>query len=435
MTDNVRYLVLKALVNVSIDGRSTTEILTSFQALSAQDRGLATELLLGTLHQYFSLRVITRKLLSKPLKRRDDDLVLNLMLGIYQLKETRVPDHAVIHEAVELCLKLDKAWAKGMTNAILRRVQRDETLLDTAKLADWDRYNLPKWLALQLQTDWGDSTQQWLDSMHQRAPLTLRVNQMMTTAKDYLAKLQAAEIPAQQNSLHAEAIDLLSSANISQLPGYADGLFSVQDAAAQWAGHILAPEAGETILDACAAPGGKTTHILELLKNECHLVALDNIPSRLERLEENLDRLNLQAEVRCGDAIETRSWLQEGEQFDRILCDAPCTATGIIRRHPDIGIHRTAKDVIKLNQLQWRILKSLWSCLKPGGTLVYSTCSILKSENEQIILDFVKQNPDASLVPFEAGKYGTQEQGYWQIFPGQDGMDGFFYARLTKLPD
>lgn len=424
---NTRALVLNGLINVVIKGRSSSEVIPSFHNLTANDRALASELFLGTLHHYFELAVITKRQLKRPLKQQDQDILLCLVLGLYQLIYTRIPDHAAIHETVNLCHELKKPWAAGILNAIFRKIQRKPALATEIQLADYDKFNLPKWLFLQIQEDWGQAAGEWLDNNHIKAPLTLRINSMKSSRDEYLKLLSAEAIEAEAITELPHAIRLAKSCDITTLPGYEEGLFSVQDSAAQWAATLLAPKPGDKILDACAAPGGKTTHILELVNNECDLVALDNVPDRLDRMSENLHRLDLSADLRCGDAIKTEDWLQDGETFDRILCDAPCSATGIIRRHPDIGIHRTAKDVKQLNQTQWRIMKSLWQCLKPGGILLYSTCSVLKSENENLITDFLNQNPDAKLVPIE-----NIAQGFWQIFPGQDGMDGFFYARLTK---
>lgn len=431
MTNNPRQLALTGLIRVS-QGRSLSDVLPQFKSLESNDRGLATELVFGTLHHYFELQAIAKGLLSRPLKHNDKDVMLCLMMGIYQLHYTRIPDHAAIHETVALCDGLNKAWGKAILNAILRRIQRTPDLIATFEMTKPSRYNLPNWLYDQLLTDWGETAHDWLPHMHTKAPITLRVNSMKASREEYLAKLKDAEISATTLAHTTHGINLSSATDITTLPGYDEGLFSVQDGAAQNAGAILDPQAGEHILDACAAPGGKSAHILELTSNDCHLVALDNVEDRLARLRGNLSRLSLSADVRCGDAITPTDWLADNELFDRILCDAPCSATGIIRRHPDICQHRTIKDVKRLNQTQWRILKSLWSCLKPGGTMVYSTCSVLQSENAAMISDFVRHNTDASLVPFSNPLTGTSTDGTWQIFPGTEQMDGFFYAKLHK---
>ena len=431
MTMNPRQVALNGLLKVS-QGRSLSDVTPTFKSLEPNDRGLVTELVFGTLHHYFELRAIAKGLLSRPLKSNDKDVMLCLMLGIYQLHYTRIPDHAAINETVALCDGLNKGWGKSILNAILRRIQRSPDIIETFEMTKPCRYNLPNWLYDQLLEDWGKDAQNWLSHMHTKAPITLRVNRMKISRDDYLAKLTHAEIAATALPYASEGIHLATATAITSLPGYHQGLFSVQDGAAQNAAMILDPQSGEHILDACAAPGGKSAHILELTGNTAQLVALDNVDQRLDRLRENLTRLTLSADIRCGDAMTPPDWSNDGELFDRILCDAPCSATGIIRRHPDICQHRTMKDVKRLNQTQWRILKSLWSCLKPGGTMVYSTCSVLHSENDGIIADFLRQNDDATLVPFANPLTQEITDGTWQIFPGTEQMDGFFYAKLYK---
>lgn len=431
MSTNPRQVALNGLLKVS-QGRSLSDVTPTFKSLEPNDRGLVTELVFGTLHHYFELQAIAKGLLSRPLKSNDKDVMLCLMLGIYQLHYTRIPDHAAIHETVALCDALNKGWGKSILNAILRRIQRSPDIIETFDMTKPSRYNLPNWLYDQLIKDWGADAHDWLSNMHTKAPITLRVNRMKTSRDDYLMKLKGADISASALAHTSEGIHLATATDVTSLPGYEEGLFSVQDGAAQNAGTILDPQLGEHILDACAAPGGKSAHILELTDNKSTLVALDNIDERLDRLRENLTRLALTADIRCGDAMTPNDWMEEGEQFDRILCDSPCSATGIIRRHPDICQHRTVKDVKRLNQIQWRILKSLWSCLKPGGTMVYSTCSVLHSENGGIIADFLRQNADAELVPFTNPVTGENTDGTWQIFPGTEQMDGFFYAKLYK---
>jgi len=431
MDKSARQLALEALISVAKNGKSSSDVTGSFDTLEGQDRGLAMELLYGCLHHYYSLKATTRLLLERPLKSRDFDIQLTMMLGIYQLLHTRIPDHAVVHETVQLADGRNKAWAKNLLNAVLRRVQREG--LPVNKLSAHDQANLPSWLYDQIQQDWQTQADKIITETHQRAPLMLRVNPLKTTRDDYQQLLQKAEFEFDLHDQLDSAIKLKRSMDVTSLPGYDQGLFSVQDAAAQCAANILDPQPGEKILDACAAPGGKSAHILELSNQDCQLVAIDNQANRLQRLEENLQRLGLQAEVRLGDAIETKDWLSsDDEQFNRILCDVPCSATGIIRRHPDIALHRTSKDVRKLNQIQWRILKSLWQLLKPGGIMVYSTCSILKSENETMVANFLKQQPEASLIPFTLGNGAIAKEGLWQIFPGEMDMDGFFYAKLKK---
>jgi len=244
----------------------------------------------------------------------------------------------------------------------------------------------------------------------------------------YLLRLQKSGIAATIHPLADQALVLEKSCDITTLPGYKQGDFSVQDSAAQLAAQLLDVHVGQHILDACAAPGGKTAHILELTDNQATVVALDNSAKRLQRLQENLTRLKLKAKTIVADAIKTDDWYQQGEAFDRILCDAPCSALGIIRRHPDIAVLRRASDIATLNSIQQQMLKALWPLLKPGGILLYSTCSILKSENSQQLNDFLQQHSDAEL---DQGITNNAEAG-WQIFPGEQQMDGFYYAKIHK---
>lgn len=433
MSDSsVRTEVLKGLIDVSIHGRSAQDILPGFLSLPDADRRLAFELFYGCLHHYFELQASVKNRLQKPLKPNDADLRILLILGMYQLAYTRIAEHAALNETVELCHYLQKPWATKLVNAVLRRYQRDKAQNKPEKLSPADKANLPNWLFQQLADDWQDADAIYKAS-HTRAPLTIRINRKTTTITDYLQALSSHDIDFTQHPLHDQAVSFKRVGDVTRLPGYAEGWFSVQDAAAQFAANILDAKAGDRVLDACAAPGGKTSHILELADDSVKVVALDNIESRLGRLQENIERLSLKADVRLGDALKPDEWLEADEPlFDKILLDAPCSATGIIRRHPDIALHRKPKDIRVLTQLQWRMIKTMWSLLKPGGILLYSTCSILKAENENMVADFLKQNSDAALAPFKVGKTDESKPGIWQILPGENQMDGFFYAKIAK---
>ncbi|NCC36877.1 MAG: 16S rRNA (cytosine(967)-C(5))-methyltransferase RsmB, partial [Chloroflexia bacterium] len=290
-------------------------------------------------------------------------------------------------------------------------------------------YSHPELLIAQLQQHYPDDWQSILHQNNQPAALCLRVNRRRQTRDGFLAGLQQRGIDAQAHPLSSDAISLAQSLDITQLPGFAEGDFSVQDVAAQQAALILQPQAGQRLLDACAAPGGKTTHLLEYCDNQAALLALEKDAARLSRLQENLTRLHLNADCRVADAADTPSWW-DGKPFDHILLDAPCSATGIIRRHPDIKHHRRAEDIDALVASQARLLDQLWPTLKPGGTLLYATCSILPQENTQQIAAFLQRQPQAEHLllaqPKPLSRYG------WQILPGEQGMDGFFYAHLRK---
>jgi len=436
MSAVLRARVAKGLTQVIGEGKSLTEVLPLYDSLEDKDRGLARELTFGTLRQYHQLEVISEQLLKKPLKKKDTDLFCLILVGLYQLYSTRIPDHAVLSETVEATAKLKKKWAKGLVNALLRKASREsEQLLSIVSKSPSISASLPKWLYKQLRTDWPDNFDDIAQQCHQRAPLTLRINRRHNSRDEYLSRLQDAGIEASVHSLANQALLLDKSCDITTLPGYLDGDFSVQDSAAQMAGQILDVKPKQRILDACAAPGGKTAHILELTDNDATVVALDNSAQRLQRLEENLSRLKLNAKTIVADAIKTSNWFQ-GEAFDRILCDAPCSALGIIRRHPDITVLRRESDIPTLNVIQQQLLDSLWLLLKPGGIMLYSTCSILKSENSEQISTFIQRHSDASLMDINSPqlmKNNIKRTGQdWQIFPGELKMDGFYYAKLCK---
>ena len=430
---SVRAQVLDGLQQVTINGRSAQDILPGFLALSDNDRRLAFELFYGCLHHYYELQAILKNRLQKPLKKGDADLGVLLILGLYQLTYTRIAEHAALNETVELCHHLKKTWATKLVNAILRRYQRDRKAQVQEQMSAADKVNLPNWLHAYIAEDWPEQAVSIYKASHERAPTTIRINQQQVSIEDYLEALKNHGIEFSLQAHHPQAISFDRVGDITQLPGYKEGWFSVQDGAAQFAALLIDAQPGDVVLDACAAPGGKASHIIEVADSSVTVVALDNIESRLLRLKENLTRLKLNADIRLGDALDTAQWYTDSDSgFDKILLDAPCSATGIIRRHPDIAMHRQPKDIRVLRQLQWRLLKTMWQLLKPGGTLIYSTCSILKTENEHLINDFLKQNEAAKLMPFSVGNSDRTKPGIWQILPGQDNMDGFFYAKLQK---
>jgi len=433
MSAALRARVAKGLVQVlgkgEGQGKSLTEILPAFDHLEQKDKALAREIIFGTLRQYYQLLAVSELLLSKPLKNKDKDVLCLILIGLYQLFYTRIPDHAVLSETVQAATKIKKPWAKSLINAILRKALREsEQLLTTVNEDPAIKASLPQWIYQQLATDWPQQLHEICENSHQRAALTLRVNCRHNSRDQYLLRLQKSGIAATIHPLADQALVLEKSCDITTLPGYKQGDFSVQDSAAQLAAQLLDVHVGQHILDACAAPGGKTAHILELTDNQATVVALDNSAKRLQRLQDNLTRLKLKAKTIVADAIKTDDWYQQGEDFDRILCDAPCSALGIIRRHPDIAVLRRASDIATLNSIQQQMLKALWPLLKPGGILLYSTCSILKSENSQQLNDFLQQHSDAEL---DQGITNNAEAG-WQIFPGEQQMDGFYYAKIHK---
>ena len=426
MSAALRARVAKGVSQVISQGKSLSEVLPDYAHLEPKDKSLARELTIGTLRQYFQLKAIVAELIEKPLKKKDDDILCLILVGLYQLFHTRIPDHAVLSETVQATLKIKKKWAKGLVNATLRKALREsEQLLSKVNKLPEVTSNMPMWLIKRLKADWPESLEEICINSRQRAPLTLRVNSRHLSREQYLQKLDDSAISASTHSLAENALLLDKSCDITTLPGYKEGDFSIQDSAAQLAAQWLDVEQGQRILDACAAPGGKTAHILELVDNNSTVIALDSSAKRLTRLDENLARLKLKATSIAADASDPSAWFEggelKGEKFDRILCDAPCSALGIIRRHPDIAILRRDSDIEPLNDIQQKLLDELWPLLKPGGIMLYSTCSILKAENTEQIIKFLERHSNAVL---------EKER---QILPGEEQMDGFYYAKLKKL--
>ena len=436
MSAALRAKVAKSVTQVIAEGKSLREVLINFDSIEDKDRALAREITFGTLREYVALKAISEQLLTKSLRKKDTDILSLILIGLYQLYSTRIPDHAVLSETVQAAVKLKKPWAKGLINALLRKALKEKDQLHeqiNQNLAT--KALLPEWLYQKIHSDWPEEADLIAINSRERAPLTLRVNIRHNSRDEYLQRLEEEGIKATKHPLAEQALLLEKSTNITKLPGYTDGDFAIQDSAAQMAAQLIEVKPEQRILDACAAPGGKTAHILELTDNKATVIALDNAPLRLERLTENLERLKLKAETITADAIDTKQW-HKGEQFDRILCDAPCSALGILRRHPDIAILRRESDISVLNDIQKQLLNALWQVLKPGGVLLYATCSILKSENEQQIKRFLETNKDAKLeetIPENASDSMKNRNSLgWQILPGELNMDGFYYAKLKK---
>jgi 16S rRNA (cytosine967-C5)-methyltransferase len=393
---------------------------------------LLRELCYGVLRHVFSLSALTDLLLSKPLKAKDADVRCLIMVGLYQLIHLRVPDHAAINETVAATGNLKKPWAKGLINALLRRYQREsESLLH--KLTEEQRYEHPTWLLGRLRTDWPENWQDIITANNARAPMTLRVNLAERDRDTYLADLKAVDIEAVAVPDCPQCLQLATPVSVEALPGFTEGWVSVQDGAAQLAAGLLAAEPGQRILDACAAPGGKTAHILEGIVaqgGEVELLAVDNDERRMSRVAETLDRLELSAELRVADAADVEAW-SGNEVFDRILLDAPCSATGVIRRHPDIKWLRRESDIDALMATQARLLDQLWSLLRPGGRMVYATCSVLRAENVAQMEAFLSRQADAKEQPITAN-WGHKQTVGRQILPGEADKDGFYYTVLEK---
>lgn len=424
---NVRALAAKTIYEVLEKGISLSVALPDQQQHldNGKDKALLAELCYGVMRQLPQLDKCVSDCLAKPFKGKQRILHQLLIVGCYQLYFTRIPAHAAISETAEACRQLRFDGLVKVVNGVLRTIQRQDAELNTD--SDTLRFNTPAWFIKRLQQAYPDKWQHIIEQSHQRPPMWLRNNQQLQTRDTYLAALAQYDIPAQAGPSQ-DAILLDAAKDVAALPDFMEGAASVQDGAAQWAATLLAPKADELVLDACAAPGGKSCHLLELAPN-INLVAVDFDQKRLARVQQNLDRLHLKAQLIHGDAADIPSWWQ-GQQFDRILLDAPCSATGVIRRHPDIKWLRKNSDIEELANLQKQILDHCWQWLKPGGTLLYATCSILPQENCQQVEQFLERTADASLIPI--GQQTQLDDIGWQILPGQDNMDGFYYARLVK---
>lgn len=424
---NLRALAAKVVFQVLEKGISLSVALPDQQRHleSGKDKALLAELCYGVMRHLPQLDKLVSDCMSKPLKGKQRILHQLLLVGCYQLYFTRIPSHAAISETAEACRQLKFEGLVKVVNGVLRNIQRQEKPLptDNETLA----LNTPAWIIKRLKEAYPENWKEIVEQSHQRPPMWLRNNKLSQTRDEYLTSLAEVEIEASAGK-SSDAILLESPKDVMQLPGFEEGTASVQDGAAQWAATLLAPIDGELILDACAAPGGKTCHLLEQAPN-IELVAVDFDANRLERVQQNLDRLSLNAKLIHGDAADIDSWWQ-GDKFDRILLDAPCSATGVIRRHPDIKWLRKQADIEELASLQSKILDHCWQWLKPGGTLLYATCSILPQENEQQIRAFLERADDATLVPIDEQNH-PDDIG-WQITPGLENMDGFYYARLVK---
>lgn len=429
---NLRAHAAKILTSV-VKGQQSLATLFPYQQaqLSEQDEALLQELCFGVCRWYQRLNAKASLLLDKPLKAKDQDIHCLLLLGLYQLEYTRIPAHAAISETVQACKQLKKASISGLINAILRRSQREQQQLEE-KLAQQQSvlHSHPAWLLKRLQQAWPEQWQQICDANNQRGPMSLRVNARKGERQAYLDALQKSELQASACQHSPQGITLAKPAPVQRLPGFDKGSCSVQDEAAQLAAGLLQLAPGQHVLDACAAPGGKTCHILESEPQLASLTALEMDANRAERIYQNLQRLQLNAEVVVGDASQPKSWWNK-QSYDRILLDAPCSATGVIRRHPDIKLLRRDEDIAALATLQLEILTALWSLLKPRGILLYATCSVLPDENEQLITRFLEQHSGADVIGIEAD-WGIEQKWGRQLFPQLQGHDGFYYARLQK---
>lgn len=435
---NPRLAAAKALTAV-LNGKASlnSSLPTQLDKVEVRDRGFTQDLAFGTARWQPRLSALAAKLLQKPFKAADADVEALLLVGLYQLLYTRVPAHAAIGETVGCADKLKKSWAKALLNAVLRRAQREsEALLAELEHDPVVRTAHPRWLQKSLKAFWPEQWEAICAANNAHPPMILRVNRRHHSRDAYLKLLSEAGVAAKACVYSQDGIVLDEAGDVRSLPGFAEGWVSVQDEAAQLAADLLELAPGQRVLDACCAPGGKTCHILEVQPDLAGVVAVDLEAKRLVRVRENLDRLGLDAQLIAADGRDTQAWW-DGKPFQRILLDAPCSATGVIRRHPDIKLTRQAEDIAALAQLQGELLDAMWQTLEVGGILLYATCSTLPTENTEVIEAFLARTPGARELDI-GGQLGQPAAGLKQphgrqLLAQEGGHDGFYYAKLIKI--
>ena len=427
MNNNERLNALKILIKIFEKNSSLSQLMPA----SADLTPMTKEICFGVCRHYIRLALIADYLLDK--RPKAQEVWVALLIGLYQLHYMNLPDYAVVKETVALLEKIKKVWAKGLVNAVLRNFcrKREEILAAFANNDDFI-YGHPEELLQYFKADWPHDWPNIAKANDAHPPMTLRVNLRKNSVEQYLARLEEAGLEAQIHPVAAQGIVLSVPCSVTSLPGFAEGCVSVQDAAAQLAASLLDLKPGLRVLDACCAPGGKTCHILEAEPDLKECVALDIDPKRLKRVKENLDRQKVHAHLLQGDALNPKQWWDK-QLFDRILLDAPCSATGVIRRHADIKLLRTGEEINAVRQVQFAMLRSLWPLLAPGGVMVYATCSIISQENEGQIAEFAATHNDCKVVNAD-WSWGRATGHGRQILPGEQAMDGFFYSVLMKQP-
>ncbi|WP_233840548.1 16S rRNA (cytosine(967)-C(5))-methyltransferase RsmB [Dyella sp. 2HG41-7] len=429
--NDTRALAAQALADIALRGVSLREAMDQRapKLRDPRDRALLTALLSDGARWWLRFDAALDRLLDKPLRRKEPEVHALLVLGIVQLEILQMQDYAAVAATVEAVRALNRPRLAGLVNAILRRWQRERvTLLAQLDAQAQTRYALPPWLTDTIATDWPTHVEAVLADSNREPPLMLRANRRRAARDVLIEQLRAAGYTADAHPWLVDGIVLPHSSDVTRMPGFSDGLFAVQDGAAQVAADLLDIHDGQRVLDACAAPGGKACHVLE--RANISLTAVEFDAPRAARIRQNLERLGLQADLRIGDAGDPSAWWDK-QAFDRILIDAPCSATGVLRRRPDVRLHRRASDIDTLVAQQQRILAGLWPLLAPGGRLVYVTCSLLRAENEAVIAHFLKDHDDARVVPVQLPAGQPAAIG-WQILPGDDDLDGMYYAVLER---
>ena len=432
----MRATAARIIDAVLSDGRSLDAAIADLEIdVVESDRPLLRLLSYGVLRHRWRLESRIDALLDRPLKKRDSIIWALLAAGLYQLSETRIPDHAVVSQTVEAARLLRRPRHASLVNAILRRAIRDRIFENEPS----DReavFNHPQWLLDALERDWPEDWRDIVAANNDRAPMWLRVNPAHGSAEDYVRRLEAEGVEAELMAGLPQAVRLAEPQAVAALPGFSEGHVSVQDAAAQIAALWFGDSIKGRVLDACAAPGGKSGHLLELAGGRIDLTCVDSDESRLADVAETLDRLGFSATLIAADASKPSKWW-DGRSFDAILLDAPCSATGVIRRHPDIKSLRRPGDIEALSSRQTALLDALWALLAKGGRLVYATCSVLAAENDETVGAFLGRTDNAQedevLQDYNIRDLMRDKACGHQILPGTAGLDGFYYASLVKV--
>lgn len=430
-TIDTRALAAQALAEIALRGASLRDVMErqAPKLADSRDRALLMALLSDGSRWWLRFDAALDRLLENPLRQKEPAVHALLVLGLVQLEILQLPDYAAVAATVQATRALQRPRMAGLVNAVLRRWQRERVeLLAALDAKPQTRHAHPAWLAKAMAHDWPDQADAVMASNNREPPLMLRVNRRRSERPALIERLQAAGYDAQAHSWLADGIVLPHSSDITRMPGFAEGQFAVQDGAAQIAADLADARDGQRVLDACAAPGGKACHLLE--RANITLTALEFDPARAKRIQQNLDRLGLSASVVTGDAGAPAAWW-DGQPFDRILIDAPCSATGVLRRRPDVRLHRRDSDTATLAAQQRRILSALWPTLAVGGRLVYITCSLLRAENESIVGEWLATQSDARAVPFTLPAGQAAAVG-WQVLPGDGDLDGMYYAVVEK---
>ena len=428
---NVRAIAAQIITNLTRQRGSLSTQLTDFS--NHPEISLLQEICFGTCRWYLSLEFLLHNLVTKPIKEKDQDVKSLILIGLYQLKELSIADHAAVNETVAASTTLNKSWAKPLINAVLRKYQRNsQKLTEELERSSPDiKYSCPTWLLSEINVAWKSKSQSILKGNNQRPPLTLRVNISKKSPEEIISLFAENRIEGSRGNLAKTAIYLDKPLPVEKIPGFTDGWLSIQDESSQLVPKLLKLKPKLRVLDACSAPGGKTCAIIESERSLTEVVALDESMSRIQKTRDNLLRMGLKASLIRGDVINPSKWW-DGRLFDRILLDAPCSGSGVIRRHPDIKILRREQDIQALTKVQAIMLDSLWQCLRPDGLLLYTTCSILPRENDFQIKDFLKRTDNAKYERITAD-WGVECSYGRQLLSGDKGnYDGFFYSLLSK---